>query len=162
MVLVSPKTNYVDHYILTADEKPIYYRQTTQVSSSTPEGSRRTNRETTTEGCNHTFSTLNSPLWIIPKRPGPDGKVAHHNILDYRKLNEMLIRLKHPRYSAKYWESEIFSCIWPRKRLSPGWSPFSRPRIQGSLPHTVTSIFCVFADIAYLINKLLKKGSGFH
>ena len=41
-------------------------------------------------------SPYNSPLWIILKKPGPDGKEKYRLVIDYRKLNEKPISDAYP------------------------------------------------------------------
>ena len=41
-------------------------------------------------------SPYNSPLWIVPKKPGPDGKKKYRVVIDYHKLNEKTVLDAYP------------------------------------------------------------------
>jgi transposase InsO family protein len=61
-------------------------------------------------------SAFNSPVWVVPKPPGPDGKQRHRMVIDFRELNR---RTKEERYPLPRIEdildrmhgSEIFSVL---------------------------------------------------
>ena len=42
------------------------------------------------------LSPWNSPLLIVPKRAGPDGKPKWRMVVDFRKLNEKTVGDAHP------------------------------------------------------------------
>lgn len=44
----------------------------------------------------HSSSPWNSPLLVVSKKPGPDGKERHRVVIDYRKLNAQTIGDAYP------------------------------------------------------------------
>lgn len=91
-----PKTTYVEHSIPTTDEKPVYIKQYRYPPALQKEVKEQMEDLLMKGIITRSSSAWNSPLWIVPKRPGPDGKVAHRIVVDYRKLNEKTIPDAYP------------------------------------------------------------------
>ena len=78
-------------------------------------------------------SPWNSPLLIVPKRAGPDGKPKWRMVVDFRKLNEKTIGDAHPlpditEILDQQGQSKYFTCLdmamgYHQIALEPGESP---------------------------------------
>ena len=65
---------------------------------------------------NKSDSPWNSPLLIVPKRAGPDGKPKWRMVVDFRKLNEKTIGDAHPlpditEILDQLGQSKYFTCL---------------------------------------------------
>jgi hypothetical protein len=78
-------------------------------------------------------SPWNSPLLIVPKRAGPDGKPKWRMVVDFRKLNEKTIGDAHPlpditEILDQLGQSKYFTCLdmamgYHQIELEPGEDP---------------------------------------
>jgi len=78
-------------------------------------------------------SPWNSPLLIVPKRAGPDGKPKWWMVVDFRKLNEKTIGDAHPlpditEILDQFGQSKYFTCLdlamgYHHIALEPGEGP---------------------------------------
>lgn len=78
-------------------------------------------------------SPWNSPLLIVPKRAGPDGKPKWRMVVDFRKLNEKTIGDAHPlpditEILDQLRQSKYFTCLdmamgYHQIELEPGEDP---------------------------------------
>jgi hypothetical protein len=78
-------------------------------------------------------SPWNSPLLIVPKRAGLDGRLKWHMVVDFRKLNEKTIGDAHPLHDIteildQLGQSKYFTCLdmvmgYHQIELEPGKGP---------------------------------------
>ena len=78
-------------------------------------------------------SPWNSPLLIVPKRAGPDGKPKWRMVVDFRKLNEKTVGDAHPlpnitEIMDHLGQSKYFTCLdiamgYHQIELEPGEGP---------------------------------------
>ena len=78
-------------------------------------------------------SLWNSPLLIVTKRAGPDGKLKWRMVVDFRKLNEKTIGDAHPlpditEILDELGQSKYFTCLdmamgYLQIALEPGEAP---------------------------------------
>lgn len=95
-------TNLVKHKIVTTDDIPTFQKQYRH-----PETLNKEVLEQARELLNHDIieesdSPSNSPVWIVPKKPGPDGERRWRMVIDFRKLNDKTIKDSYPLPNINY------------------------------------------------------------
>ena len=92
----SPRTHVVKHHINTVDDRPIFTKQYRYPPALHQEVREQVDKLLKDNVIQPSESPYNSPLWIVPKKPGPDGKKKYRLVIDYRKLNEKTIPDAYP------------------------------------------------------------------
>ena len=91
-----PRTHVLEHHINTIDDRPIFTKQYRYPPALHHEVREQVNNLLKDNVIQPSESPYNSPLWIVPKKPGPDGKKKFRLVIDYCKLNEKTIPDAYP------------------------------------------------------------------
>ena len=91
-----PRTHVVKHHINTVDDRPIFPKQYRYPSALHQEVREQVDKLLKDNFIQPSESPYNSPIWIVPKKPGPDRKKKYRLVIDYRKLNEKTIPDAYP------------------------------------------------------------------
>lgn len=89
-------TDLVTHTIKTTDDTPIFQRQHRPAETLSKEISKQTKDLKKNEIIDDSDSPYNSPVWIVPKKPGPDGQKRWRMVIDFRRLNDITIEDSYP------------------------------------------------------------------
>ena len=89
-------TDVITHEIHTTDETPIFHKQYRQAEIHNDDTSRQTKSLLTNKIIEDSDSPYNSPVWIVPKKPDPDGNKRWRMVIDFRQLNEKTIKDVYP------------------------------------------------------------------
>ncbi|XP_051170097.1 uncharacterized protein LOC127287306 [Leptopilina boulardi] len=89
-------TDLVTHSIQTTDDTPIFQKQYRPAETLNNEINIQTKELKKNECIEDSDSPYNSPVWIVPKKPGPDGKKRWRMVIDFRRLNDITVKDSYP------------------------------------------------------------------
>lgn len=84
------------HEIRTTDDIPIFQKQYLPAESLNKEILKQSRELYKMGFIEDSDSPCYSPVWLVPKKPGPDGQRRWRMVIDYRKLNEKTIKDAYP------------------------------------------------------------------
>lgn len=98
-------TNAAQHEItLKPGTKPIFIKQYRVPQSLIPEMNKQIDELLENDIIEPSNSNWNSPILLVPKKEGPDGKKQHRLVVDFRRINEVT---ESEAYPMPDWEEEI-------------------------------------------------------
>ncbi|KAL7287676.1 hypothetical protein TKK_0018073 [Trichogramma kaykai] len=100
-------TNIVEHKIPTIDDNPVNQKQYRLAFHLKNEVDKQVADLLQKGIIRHSRSSYNSALWVVPKKPGADGKPKWRVVVDFRPLNEKTIAMSFPMPNI----AEIFDQI---------------------------------------------------
>ena len=111
-----PATGRVRHSIELIDEKPVWVPPRRYPEAQKEIISREIKEMLEGDIIRQSKSPFSSPLWVVPKAPGPNGEERYRVVVDYRALNK---RTKPDRYPLPHfgdmvdrmWGAKIFSTL---------------------------------------------------
>ena len=89
-------SNQIKHEILLSDPKPVYVKQYRQPQNLKEEIKSQIEKLLDNGIIRPSFSPWSSPIWMVPKKAGPDGNKKWRLVIDFRKLNNQTIDDKYP------------------------------------------------------------------
>ena len=89
-------TNLVSHQITTTDDQPIHVKQYRFPPVHKEEINKQVDELLKKNIIQPSKSPYNSPLWIVPKKPDPQGNKQWRMVIDYRMLNEKTVGDAYP------------------------------------------------------------------
>ncbi|CAB0038544.1 unnamed protein product [Trichogramma brassicae] len=89
-------TRATTHKIVTTDDIPINVKQYRHPPYLRDEIQKQITELITNDIVEESDSPYNSPLWIVPKKAGPNGEKKWRLVIDYRMLNEKTIASAYP------------------------------------------------------------------
>ena len=89
-------TNITKHRILTVDDHPANVKQYRLPHSLREEVDKQISELLEKGIIRPSKSPYNTSLWVVPKKPGQDGKPRWRVVLDFRPLNEKTIPMAYP------------------------------------------------------------------
>ena len=89
-------TDVITHEINTTDDTPIFHKQYRQAEIHNEEISKQTKDLLKNKITEDSDSPYNSPVWIVPKKPDPDGNKRWRMVIDFRQLNEKTVKDAYP------------------------------------------------------------------
>lgn len=89
-------TDLVTHTIKTSDNTPVFQRQYRPAETLNKEIDKQITDLKKNKIIEDSDSPYNSPVWIVPKKPGPDGQKRWRMVMDFRRLNDLTIKDSYP------------------------------------------------------------------
>ena len=89
-------TNAIKHGIQTTDPVPVNIKQYRFPPVHTKEIDKQVRKLLENEIIKPSLSPYNSPIWIVSKKPGPDGMLLWRMVIDFRDLNKKTIADAYP------------------------------------------------------------------
>lgn len=90
------KTKLYSHRIITKDDVPVNTKQYRFPPVHRDEVTKQVNQLLNRDIIEASISPYNSPIWIVPKKPDPQGVKRWRLVVDFRKLNEKTIGRSYP------------------------------------------------------------------
>jgi len=89
-------TNAVKHQIRTDDDIPVYARPYRYAFQERQEVRRQLEKLLEQKIIRHSHSPWSAPVWLVPKKKDASGERKWRMVVDYRKLNEKVIKDRYP------------------------------------------------------------------
>jgi hypothetical protein len=83
-----PATGRVEHTIVLTDERPVWVPHRRYPHAQLDVIRKELKKLLDGGIIQPSKSPYNSPLWVVPKSPGPDGQPRYRVVVDYRALNK--------------------------------------------------------------------------
>jgi hypothetical protein len=91
-----PATGRVEHTIVLTDERPVWIPHRRYPHAQLDVIRKELKKLMDGGIIQPSKSPYNSPLWVVPKSPGPDGQPRYRLVVDYRALNKKTKPDKYP------------------------------------------------------------------
>jgi len=89
-------TNAVKHQIRTGDDIPVYARPYRYAFKERQEVKKQIEKLLDQKIIRHSHSPWSAPVWLVPKKKDASGERKWRMVVDYRKLNEKVIKDRYP------------------------------------------------------------------
>ena len=89
-------TNAIQHGIQTTDPVPVNTKQYRFPPVHKKEIDKQVGKLLDQEIIKPSLSPYNSPIWIVSKKPGPDGELLWRMVIDFRDLNKITVPDAYP------------------------------------------------------------------